>query len=171
MSDLDKFKRHHADLKKNHVFIIAVSRVMVMNARDETAGIYQSVLNPLFYLTLTFPYFHVNRTTAGRQAMMQHSSIRIAVRINQFNETTHGEPSSHDSHPSAQGRHSKIPSTAYWLSACWNHYDLYLKVCQCGNKLQQRRLIFLVFFWISGVRKYPTRLWIENFFLNATKYF
>lgn len=64
-------------------------------------------------LTFTLPYFQVKRATAGRQAMTQHSRMRIAVLINQFKDTTHGESSSQDSQPSAQGRHSNTPSTSY----------------------------------------------------------
>lgn len=70
-------------------------------------------------LTLTFPYFQVKRTTAGRQAMTQHSNISMAVLMSQFKDTTQGEPSTQDSQPSAQGRHSKESSTAYWLSSPW----------------------------------------------------
>lgn len=68
-------------------------------------------------LTFTLPYFQVKRATAGRQAMTQHSRMRIAVLINQFKDTTHGESSSQDSQPSAQGRHSNTPSTSYWFSS------------------------------------------------------
>lgn len=76
--------------------------------------------------TFTWPYFQVKRATAGRQAMMQHSRISIAVRISQFRDTTQGEPSSQNSHPSAHGRHSNTPLSAYWLfSPCWQTWNYF----------------------------------------------
>lgn len=73
-------------------------------------------------LTLTFPNFQVKSMTAGRHAMMQHSRIKIAVLMSQLRETTQGEPSSQYSHPSAHGRHSKTPSSPYWLSSPCRQY-------------------------------------------------
>ena len=58
-------------------------------------------------LTVTFRYFHVKTMTAGRNAITTHPKISIADLISQFKDKTQGESSSQDSHPSAQGRHTK----------------------------------------------------------------
>lgn len=68
-------------------------------------------------LTLTFPYFQVKSATNGKQPIVTHSRTRRAVLSSQFNDTTQGESSSQNSQPSAHSKHSKKPSTAYWLSS------------------------------------------------------
>lgn len=68
-------------------------------------------------LTFTFPYFHVNTTTMGKQQMTMQERTRMVVRITQSRDTTQGRSFSQDSHPSGHGKHSNIPDLPYWFSS------------------------------------------------------
>lgn len=74
-------------------------------------------VNSTFQPTFTFPYFHVNTTTIGKQQITIQDSTKIVVRITQSSDTTHGRSSSQDSQPSGHGKHSNTPILPYWFSS------------------------------------------------------
>lgn len=55
----------------------------------------------------------MNHAAGGKNPITAQANTRILVRIGQLSAATHGEASLHESHPSAQGKHSYESSNEY----------------------------------------------------------